>query len=296
MKIYRLQHNLETIINADFLALGVGVDYINYPLQGEAGKDTAKLYLSEETWWDIPLKALDNKEKFHTYPYGFKFSRPFVLQRGTQAIFTTNQNVSADDIHLLFYGHYLTPQATQQIQKKPISKIFLTGFDITSQSQKLVLPFAYLLLSIGFIYGKTTGGKTMWQELPDTIKGNLEIRERSYYFDDNQLRSFNLISDLFRGKRSVCNYYNLWGIRVENNEHILLRLKDTISGTDKLVAVIEYVRLTADITPRRVVEPASTRPARQFQQFIPKSEVVRPKEVPKTIRPITKFRPEFPEG
>ncbi len=294
MKILRLQHNLETIINADFLAVGVGVDYINFPTQGIPNKDTAKLYLSEDIWLDVPLKCFDVLDKHTKTPYGWQFSRPFLFTKGMKAKFQTNQSVDKDGVHLLFYGHYLTSQESLQIQKKPLSKIFITGFDITEQTQKFILPFPYLLLSIGILYGykPPSEPEKYWTAMPSTIKGYLDIRERNYYFDDNQFRSLNLLSDLYLGRRSVCNQYNLWGIRVEGNEHIRLSLQNPLNApNESLYIVFEYVKMTAEgmILP---LETASVKPGKEYQIVPPKSVPTKEETIiPKSVRRITKFSP-----
>ena len=105
MKIYRLLHNVETRIYHTFVALGVGVDYINFDdYRGIYGEDIAQLFLTEQVFADVPLYALSKRNTNVAAlpsPFGFKFAHPILLRKGLKARFYTNQNVGKNDIHLL---------------------------------------------------------------------------------------------------------------------------------------------------------------------------------------------------
>ena len=266
MKVYRLRHNVETRIYANFIAVGVGVDYINFDnYKGQAGSDIAQLILNEQIWFDVPLFALSRKNHFGTKPYGFKFAHPILLQKGQKARFYTNQSVNADDIHLLFYGFYVPERKQYILQRKPLKMIYLTAFkyDAGQTTMRLPLAYSYDLLSYGYLYSYVSGpGPEEWYSpMPDDIKGYLEILGRKYLFDEDKNRSLNLYSDLYYGVRSLVNDYNLKRFYIDDSECLKLNLSAALSANTSLYTLIEYEKIGVGVQPRReIITPAEEKP------------------------------------
>lgn len=258
MKILRLQHNVETRITDDFVAVGIGVDYINYPNRGISGKDLADLTLTEQVWFTVPLFALDRKGNFGTKPYGFKFAHPILLKSGEKALFATNQNVGADDIHLLFYGFYVPDEQKGIIQKRPMNMIYLNAFefDANQTAQKLPIPHAYQLLSYGYLYSWKWAPlePEYYGPLEETIKGYLEIIGRRYLFDEQKARTLNLYSDFYYGYRSLVNDYNLKGILINGDELLKLNLATTLAADTSLYIILEYEKISSASQPTVMVK------------------------------------------
>lgn len=249
MKIYRLLHNVETRIYHTFVALGVGVDYINFDdYRGIYGEDIAQLFLTEQVFADVPLHALARRNTnvaAPPSPFGFKFAHPVLLRKGLKARFYTNQNVGKNDIHLLFYG-YFTPNEAE-IQKKPVKQIYLRGFayDDDETTMRLPVPYAYDLLSYGYLYAYKNPGlvSEYYQAIPESIEGYMEILGKHYLFDEQQTHWLGLYSDLSAGIRMLVNNFNIQRFRIDGNEVLKLALSAVLGANEGLYTLLEYEKL-----------------------------------------------------
>ena len=249
MKILRLQHNVETRIVHTFVAVGVGVDYINFSdYRGIAGQDIAQLFFTEQVWFDVPLAAVSRRNYVAPNPpapFGFRFAHPVIIHKGLKANFYTNQNVGKNDIHLLFYGYYVPNE--EEIQKKPVRMIYLRGFDYDAgeTSMRLPIPHAYDLLSYGFLYANKEKGMndSVYATLPEDIIGWLQIIGKKYLFDEQQAYALRLYSDLYEGIRMLVNNFNVKRFRVDANETMALYLNSALDTDEKLYTLVEYEKL-----------------------------------------------------
>jgi len=299
MKQYRLQHNIETRIAHTFIATGIGIDYMNYPTRGRYNQDIAQLELTEQIWFDIPLAMVDRRSNLMPAPFGFKFTHPIILWRGAKARFWTNQNVQRDDIHLVFYGHYVPDE--NAIQKKPLAMIYLRAWEFPARttgwtSMRLEVPHIYNLLSYGFLWAEKVQGMAFeeYMALPETVRGFMEIIGKKYLFDEDRNRSLAMTSDLFLAYRARVNDFNVKLFRVEGNETLKIALEDVLDVYQNLFTLIEYEKI-AGIPMRELVIPyVNTEPQEKIVRVKPgQSRVIsalRPKPIPPPNTPTPRTR------